>query len=60
MVHVMKSLKMFALPLERHITGEPLPAKELFIVRIVKTLYNTVTPRFSDRYKHRLDAIKQT
>jgi len=60
MVHVMKSLKMLALPLERRITEEPLPVKEFFIIRIVKALYYSVTPRFSDWYKHWLDAIKQT
>ena len=56
MVHVMKSLKMLALSLECSIAGKPLPAKELFVVRIVKALYNAVAPGLSNRNEHRLDA----
>ena len=36
-----------------------MPTKEAFIVGVVESLYNAITPRFSDWYENRMNTIAQ-
>lgn len=60
MMFVMKSLEILALPLQRCITGKPLPPVKIFIVGIIETLDHAVTPGLFDRDKYRGHPIVQT
>ena len=57
---VMKSLKILALPLERCITGKPLPPIKIFVVGIIETLDHAVPPWLFDRDEYRGHPIVQT
>ena len=46
---VVKPLKMLALFLQGLIICEPLPAKEVAVIGVVKVLHRPVSPRLSDR-----------
>jgi len=53
MMLVMKSLEILALPLERCITGKPLPPIKIFVVGIIETLDHAVPPWLFDRDEYR-------
>jgi hypothetical protein len=57
MMVIMKSLEMFALTFQGSIPGKPLPAKEFFVVGIIKMLNDAIAPRFPNRDKHWLNAV---
>ena len=60
MVPVVKTLKVFCLPLQRGIRREPLPAEELPVIGIVEVLHHPVAPRLADGNEDRSDAVVET
>jgi len=57
---VAKRLKVLTLPFQMRIAIKPLTTENFFTVIIVKVFYVTVTPRFTDGYKYRLNAMMET
>jgi len=57
---VVKPLKMLALSLQGLITCEPLSAKELAVIGVVKVFNHPVSPGLPNRNKNRLDAVVKT
>lgn len=60
MVPVVKTLKVFCLLLQRGITREPLPSKELAVIGIVEVFHDPVAPRLADGNEDRGDAVVET
>lgn len=56
MVLVVEPLKVLALVFEMRVALEPLPPEKVFVVRIVKALYDAIAPGFANRDKHWLHA----
>ena len=59
-MHVVKPLKVLALPFEHDIARKPLAAEKFLIVCIVEVLYYTITPWFAHRDKDRMNAEVET
>jgi hypothetical protein len=51
MVLIVKALEILALPFQSRVTWEPLPPVELFVIGVVETFDNAITPRFTNRDK---------
>lgn len=60
MLLVVEALKILTLPLQRSVTWEPLSPEKFFIVRVIELFNYTVSPRFCDWNKYRLNTKIQT